>query len=155
TQHPRSGSNNAARHFSWQLTCYCPLSMATVRRLHEVPIEADGFGGSLSRLARLELGLTEARAVVIRLGIAIAVAVASATAFVAALVVLVAAAFAPLFGAAWPHLVIAGGGVVLLSLTLIAWAVMRVRNLKWPHGTIQSIEETWRWLAAQLKSRLT
>jgi len=131
--------------------------MATVRRLHEVPIEADGFGGSLSRLARLELelGLTEARAVVIRLGIAIAVAVASAIAFVAALVVLVAAAFAPLFGAAWPHLVIAGGGVVLLSLTLIAWAVMRVRNLKWPHGTIQSIEETWRWLAAQLKSRLT
>jgi len=131
--------------------------MATVRRLHEVPIEADGFGGSLSRLARLELelGLTEARAVVIRLGIGIAVAVASAIAFVAALVVLVAAAFAPLFGAAWPHLVIAGGGVVLLSLTLIAWAVMRVRNLKWPHGTIHSIEETWRWLAAQLKSRLT
>ena len=131
--------------------------MATVRRLHEVPIEADGFGGSLSRLARLELelGLTEARAVVIRLGIAIAVAVASAIAFVAALVVLVAAAFAPLFGAAWPHLVIAGGGVALLSLTLIAWSVMRVRNLKWPHGTIQSIEETWRWLAAQLKSRLT
>ncbi len=82
-------------------------------------------------------------------------AVTAAIAFVAALVVLVAAAFAPLFGAGWQHLVIAGGGVALLSLALIAWSVMRVRNLTWPHGTIHSIEETWRWLAAQLKSRLT
>jgi len=131
--------------------------MATVRRLREVPIEADGLGSSLSRLARLELelGLAEARAVITQLAIAIAVAVTAAIAFVAALVVLVAAAFAPLFGAGWQHLVIAGGGVALLSLALIAWSVMRVRNLTCPHGTIHSIEETWRWLAAQLKSRLT
>ena len=124
--------------------------MATVRRLREVPIEADGLGSSLSRLARLELelGLAEARAVITQLAIAIAVAVTAAIAFVAA-------AFAPLFGAGWQHLVIAGGGVALLSLALIAWSVMRVRNLRWPHGTIHSIEETWRWLAAQLKSRLT
>ena len=33
----------------------------------------------------------------------------------ASLVVLVAAAFAPLFGAHWQHLVIAGGGVALLA----------------------------------------
>ena len=131
--------------------------MATVRRLREVPIEADGLGSSLSRLARLELelGLAEARAVITQLAIAIAVAVTAAIAFVAALVVLVAAAFAPLFGAGWQHLVIAGTGVALLSLALVAWSVMRVRNLRWPHGTIHSIEETWRWLAAQLKSRLT
>ena len=119
-----------------------------MRRLREVPVEADGLGSSLSRLARLELGLAEARAVIIQLAIAVAVAVTTAIAFVAA-------AFAPLFGAGWQHLVIAGGGVALLSLALIAWSVMRVRNLTWPHGTIHSIEETWRWLAAQMKSRLT
>src|SRR2546426_387834 len=96
--------------------------MATVRRLREVPIEADGLGSSLSRLARLELelGLAEARAVITQLAIAIAVAVTAAIAFVAALVGLVAAAFAPLFGAGWQHLVIAGGGVALLSLALTA-----------------------------------
>src|SRR5207249_11344560 len=118
-------------------------SMATVRRLREVPIEADGLGSSLSRLARLELelGLAEARAVITQLAIAIAVAVTAAIAFVAALVVLVAAAFAPLFRAGWQHLVIAGGGVALLSLALIAWSVMRVRNLTWPHGTIHRSEE--------------
>src|SRR5437870_632846 len=62
--------------------------MATVRRLREVPIEADGLGSSLSRLARLELelGLAEARAVITQLAIAIAVAVTAAIAFVAALV---------------------------------------------------------------------
>ena len=131
--------------------------MATLRHLREVPIEPNGLATSLSRLAslELELGLAEARALIVQLAITAAVAVTSAIAFVAALVMLVAAAFAPLFAAPWQYLVIAGGGVALLAIMLIVWCVTRVRRLRWPNGTLHSIEETWRWLAAQLKSRLT
>jgi uncharacterized membrane protein YqjE len=131
--------------------------MATVRRLREVHIEPDGLGTSLTRLAflALELGLAEARALLVRLAIMAALAVTAAIALVAALVVLVVAAVAPLFAVPWQHLALAGGGVALLATIAIAWCVMRVRRLRWPHGTVHSVEETWRWLAAQLKSRLT
>ena len=133
--------------------------MATV---HPLPVHADGHDAEtlLARFARLlrlelELGLAETRALIRTLVIAIAVAVPSAIAALAAVVVLIAAAFAPLFGAAWQHLVIAGGGVLLLALACIAWAVWRVTHLEWPHETIRSFEENRRWLAAQLRSKLT
>ena len=71
-----------------------------------------------------------------------------------ALVVLVAAAFAPLFGAAWQHLVIAGGGIVLLAVGAIAWSAWRLTHLSWPKETVASFQENWRWLGAQLRSRL-
>ncbi len=131
--------------------------MATVHRLPEIHIEPDGLRASLVRLAglELELGLAEARALIVRLAITTAVAATAAIALVAALVILAAAAFAPLVAGPWQHLVIAGGGVALLATMLIAWCVLRVRRLRWPHGTLYSIEETWRWLAALLKSRLT
>jgi uncharacterized membrane protein YjjP (DUF1212 family) len=74
---------------------------------------------------------------------------------VAAIVVLIASAFAPLFGAAWQHLVIAGGALLALGLASTAWSVWRLRHLTWPTQTRRSFEETWRWLGAQLRSRLT
>jgi len=131
--------------------------MATVHRIREVPIEQDGLVTSLSRLAalELELGLAEARALLVRVAVTAAVAVAAAIALIASIIVLVAAAFAPLFHAEWQHLIIAGGGVALLSLAVIGWCALRVRRLPWPYRTLHSIEETWRWLAAQLRSRLT
>jgi uncharacterized membrane protein YqjE len=117
----------------------------------------DGLFSSLARLAQLELelGIAETRQVLISAAIAVGVAVASAIAAVASLVVLVAAAFAPLFGAAWEHLVIAGGGILLLSVAAIAWSVHRLRTLDWPRLTLASLEENWRWLGAQIRSRLT
>jgi hypothetical protein len=111
----------------------------------------------LSRLVRLELelGLAETRALVVSAVIAIAVAVVSAIVLIAAIVVLVAGALAPLFGAPWAHLVVAGGGLALLALAAIAWSVWRLRSLDWPKQTLKSFEENWRWLEAQLRSRLT
>jgi putative superfamily III holin-X len=128
--------------------------------LHEFPTRDAHEEALLARLTRLvrlelELGLAETRALVRTLVIAAALAVPSAILMLAAIVVLVAAALAPLFGAAWQHLLIAGGGVLLLALTCIAWAVWRVTHLEWPRETIRSFEENKRWLAAQLRSRLT
>ena len=103
----------------------------------------------------LELGLAETREVVVSAAIAIGVAVPALVLLLASLVVLVAAAFAPLFGAAWQHLVIAGGGVALLSIGAIAWSAWRLTHLSWPKETVESFRENWRWLGAQLRSRLT
>ena len=66
-----------------------------------------------------------------------------------------AGAVAPLFDAAWQHLVIAGGSVFLLALAALAWSAWRLKHLEWPHQTLTSFEENWQWLAAQLRSRLT
>jgi hypothetical protein len=132
--------------------------MATVRRLH-VP-EAPEHDGVLDRLVRLvklelELGLTETREVVRSLLIAVAVAIPAAVMLIASIPVLLAGALAPLFDAPWQHLVIGGGAVLLLSLAALGWSVMRVKRIRWPAETKASIQETWRWLEAQLKSRLT
>ena len=133
--------------------------MATVHRL---PVRAETLHdesvlGRLVRLLKLELelGLAETRDVVISDAIAVGVAVPSAVLFLAALVVLVAAAFAPLFGAAWQHLVIAGGGIALLAVAAIAWSVWRLTHLTWPKETVASFQENWQWLGAQLRSKLT
>jgi hypothetical protein len=112
--------------------------------------------GRVLQLAKLEfeLGIAETRDVVISAVIAVAVAVPAAVLLLAALVVLVAAAFAPLFGAHWQHLVIAGGGIVLLAAGAIAWSAWRLTHLSWPQETVASFQENWRWLGAQLRSRL-
>ncbi len=132
--------------------------MAVVRRIHapERP-EHDGVFDRLTRLVQLELelGLAETRQLLVSALVALAVAVPAAVALIASIVVLLAAAFAPVFGARWEHLVISGGGVFLLSAAGLAWSAFRLRNLRWPEETLTSIEETWRWLGAQLKSRLT
>jgi hypothetical protein len=132
--------------------------MATVHPIRvQEPLEPQGVIPLLSRLVRLELelGLAETRALVVSAVIAIAVAVVSAIVLIAAIVVLVAGALAPLFGAPWAHLVVAGGGLALLALAAIAWSVWRLRSLDWPKQTLTSFEENWRWLEAQLRSRLT
>jgi hypothetical protein len=133
--------------------------MATV---HPLPVAIhdphdEALLARLMRLLRLELelGVAETRALLRGIAIAIALAVPAAVALLAAVVVLIAAAFAPLFGAAWQHLVIAGGGVLLIAAGCIAWSVWRLTHLEWPHETLTSLEENWRWLAAQLRSRLT
>ena len=137
--------------------------MATVHRLpragtHRADTQHDE--SILARLLRLlklelELGLAETRDVVVSALIAVAVAVPALVLLLASFVVLVAAAFAPLFGAAWQHLVIAGGGVALLALGALAWSAWRLMHLSWPKETVDSFQENWRWLAAQLRSKLT
>jgi uncharacterized membrane protein YqjE len=121
------------------------------------PAEPEGVIALLIRLARLELelGLAEARDLVVSAVIAAGVALVAAIVLIASVVVLVAGALAPLFHVPWAHLVIAGGGLAVLSLAAIAWSAWRLRTLDWPRQTLTSFEENWRWLAAQLKSRLT
>ena len=136
--------------------------MATVHRL-PTPLPMDDVRDDdavLSRLASLlklevELGMAETRALVRTIVIAIAVAVPSAVALIASVVVLLAAALSPIFNARWEPLLIAGGSVALLSLAALGWAAYRLTHLAWPKETLNSLEENWRWLAAQLRSRLT
>ena len=132
--------------------------MATAHRIDvaEAP-RGESLFTRLARLAslELELGWAETRALLTRISIALAVAVPAAVALVASVVVLIAGAIAPLFHAPWAHLVIASGAVALLALFALAWSVWRLTHLDWPHQTLASLEETWRWLAAQLRSRLT
>jgi len=135
--------------------------MATVHRLPTpAPSIHDEDDAVLARLARLlklelELGVAETRALVRTLIIAVAVAVPGAIALIASIVLLLAAALSPLFDARWEPLLIAGGGVALLSLVALAWSVWRLTHLSWPKKTFKSLEENWRWLATQLRSRLT
>ncbi|HMH51045.1 MAG TPA: phage holin family protein [Candidatus Acidoferrum sp.] len=125
-------------------------------RPHE-PAAPEGVIALLVRLARLELelGLAEARDLLVSAVIAVAVALVAAIVLIASIVVLIAGAVAPLFGVPWLHLVVAGGGLALISLAAIAWSAWRLRKLDWPKQTLTSFEENWRWLAAQLRSRLT
>jgi uncharacterized membrane protein YqjE len=131
--------------------------MATVHRLPTPTADDDGVVGRFARLLRLEveLGVAETRTLARTLLLAVAIAVPAAIALIASLVVLVAAAASPFFGARWEPLVIAGGGVGVLSAIALAWSVWRLTHLSWPTETLRSFEETWRWLAAQLRSRLT
>jgi hypothetical protein len=132
--------------------------MASLRRV-DLPGATDSSGviDRLGRLAKLELelGLAETRHVVVAALIAAAIALVAAVALVAALVVLIAGAIAPLFEARWEPLVTAGGGVALLALAALAWSAYRLTHLQWPRETVDSLRETWRWLAAQTRSRLT
>jgi hypothetical protein len=133
--------------------------MATVHHIPPSPHvdEPDTVFGRLARLLRLEveLGVAEGRELVRSLVVAIAIIVPAAFALIASIVVLLAGAVAPLFGARWEHFVIAGGGVFLLAAAALAWSGWRLRSLPWPKQTLASFEENWRWLGAQLRSRLT
>ena len=132
--------------------------MATIHRL-PVPaqVEDDSVVARLTRLMRLELelGVAETRTLVRRLVMAVAIAVPAAIALIAAIVVLLAAALSTIFGARWEPLLIAGGFVALLSLGGLAWSAWTITHLSWPKETLKSLEENWRWLAVQLRSRLT
>jgi uncharacterized membrane protein YqjE len=132
--------------------------MAVVRRLEPSPAhETDGVVGGLTRLARLEveLGYAETRRVLVSAAIAAGIAIVGAIALIASLPVLMAGALAPLFRGRWEHLVTAGGTVFILSAAALAWSAYRLRTLSWPKEVLGSLEENWRWLGAQLRSRLT
>ena len=134
------------------------MAMATVHPLHSADVPHDpSLFARLLRLLKLELelGVAETKQLVRVIALSVAVAVPAAIALVAAIIVLLAGAVAPLFDAAWQHLVIAGGLVFLLALGALAWSAWRLKHLQWPHQTLTSFEETWQWLAAQLRSRLT
>jgi hypothetical protein len=136
--------------------------MATVHRLparidsRTTPHDETILSGLL-KLAKLELELAvaETREVLVSAAIAVAIAVPALVLLLAALVVLVAAAFAPIFGAHWQHLVIAGGGFTLLAFAALGWSTWRLTHLSWPTEIVASFQENWRWLGAQLRSRLT
>ena len=55
----------------------------------------------------------------------------------------------------WQHLVIGGGIVAVLAVAGLGWSAWRLTHLDWPHQTLRSLEETWRWLVTLLKSKLT
>jgi hypothetical protein len=113
-----------------------------------------------ARLVRLvslefELGWAETRDFIVRLALALAVALPAAVALIVALLVLFAGALAAFFHSPWQHLVVTGGVVALLALAALGWSAWRLTHLAWPKQTLDSMQETWGWLAAQLRSRLT
>jgi len=120
----------------------------------------NGLSIVIHRLIRLvelelELGLTEARSLIKTLVIAAAVAVVGLIVILASVVVLVAGVIAPVFGAEWRHLVISGGVFFVLAAAGAAWSLSKFRKVPWPEETLRSLEETKRWLGAQLRSKLT
>ena len=123
------------------------------RVLKSVESVQEGLG-HLARL-ELELAIAEVKHAATSAGIAVGVAVAGAVTLVTSLIVLLAAALAPIFGGDWRPLLIAGGGGALLSGAAIAWAVYRVRNVVTLARTRASIKETWRWAETRLRSGRT
>ena len=133
-------------------------AMATVHRIDTTETSSDeSLFSRLTRLGalELELGWAETQGLIKRLAIAAALAVFSAIALLAAIIVLIAGALAPIFDAVWQHLVIGGGAVAVLALGGLAWSAWRLMHIDWPHQTLRSLEETWRWLVTLLKSKLT
>src|SRR5262245_22147497 len=121
------------------------------------PVRHESLIHRLVRLAalELELGWAETRSLVLRIAVSLGVALPALIALLASIVVLIAGALAPRFGTPWQHLVIAGGAVALLALAALAWSAWRLTHIAWPQQTLASLQETWRWLVAQLRSKLT
>ena len=133
------------------------LDAAPTPARHETPTRHESLVARLVRLGalELELGWAETRRLVIRVAVAVGVAVPALIALLAAIIVIIAGALAPLFDTPWEHLVIAGGAVALLTIAALAWSVWRLTHIAWPQQTLASMQETWRWLVAQLRSKLT
>jgi len=133
-------------------------AMATASRLDApTPVRHESLVARLVRLIalELELGWAETRSLVVRAAVALAVALPATVALLASIIVIVAGALAPLFDSPWQHLVIAGGFIALLALAALAWSAWRLTHIAWPQQTLASMQETWRWLVAQLRSKLT
>jgi hypothetical protein len=131
--------------------------VATIHALHPPSPDGTTLVARLGQLVRLELelGLAEARQTLRSAIAALAVGVSATILGIAALVVLLAGVLAPAFGAPWAHLVVAGGATLIVAAGAAGWSVWRLKHLRWPRETLTSVEENWRWLGAQLKSRLT
>jgi Putative Actinobacterial Holin-X, holin superfamily III len=115
------------------------------------------LGAQLAHLAKLqgELALAETRSFIVSAALTAAIGIVAIMAMVASAVVLIVGGLAPLFGAHWQHLVVAGSGVFIAASLALAWSAWRVRRLEVPRETLQSLTENWEWLVAQVKSRLT
>lgn len=111
----------------------------------------------IARLLRLqvEFGVAEIRELAWTALTLLIVAFTGAVGVVAALVVLLAGVLAPLFGARWEHLIVAGAAALVLSGTGLAWTAWRVQRLfQGPKAAVALVQENWRWLEMQLRSRL-
>ena len=113
----------------------------------------EGFG----KLARLEveLAVAEGKQTAVGLGVTAVLAILSVIILVTGVTVLVAAALAPVWGADWRPLVIAGGGGALLATVALAWCYYRVTRVGVLPDTVASLKETWRWAERRLRSETT
>jgi Putative Actinobacterial Holin-X, holin superfamily III len=129
-------------------------------------VEAEPLGESATGSARgldarlrplldleLELALTEARAILIRAGVAATVGAVAAAGLPTALALLLAAALASMFATPWQHLAVAGMVMLLASCATIVWATWSLRRLRVPREALTSIRERGQWLVTELKSR--
>jgi hypothetical protein len=130
--------------------------MATVHPLDTTTDTDEGVLGLAARLVRLEVELAraEVQAMLVGAVVALAVGLAGVLTLAAGFVVLLAALLAPLFGATWEHLVVAGGLAVLAAVAAMAFSAWRLRRLGRPRLTLASLDETLQWLEAQLRFRL-
>ncbi|HEX3178676.1 MAG TPA: YhjD/YihY/BrkB family envelope integrity protein [Methylomirabilota bacterium] len=127
-----------------------PFPRRTLRSIESVQ---EGIG-HLARL-EVELAIAEVRRAAVSAGLAVAATIVGLVVLVTSIVVLVAAAFAPVFEAHWQPLLIAGGGGSLLAGAALAWAAYRLRNVLTLDRTRASIKETWRWAETRLRSAKT
>ena len=105
---------------------------------------------------RVEMTVAETKSALVSAGVSVGLAIACVIVLVTGITLLIAAAFAPIFDAAWEPLVIVGGGALLLAAGGLAWSVSRLRRLgDVPRRTVDSMKEDWRWLETQLRSGLT
>jgi Putative Actinobacterial Holin-X, holin superfamily III len=131
---------------------------ATVHRLPTTePAKPDSLIDRVVRLLKLqvELGVVEVKQAAKSALVAVAVAVLGFLFLVASLVVLITGGVVGMAGGVSGPLVIAGGGVALISLAALGWSIWRLRNLELPRETVTSLQTNSRWLGAKLKSTLT
>jgi Putative Actinobacterial Holin-X, holin superfamily III len=131
---------------------------ATVHRLPTAePAKPDSLIDRVLRLLKLqvELGVAEVKRVAKSALVAVAVAVLGFLFLIASLVVLITGGVVAMAGGVSGPLVIAGGGVALISLAALGWSIWLLRNLEWPRETVTSLQTNSRWLGAKLKSTLT
>jgi hypothetical protein len=104
---------------------------------------------------QLELGVAEVKQIGKSAMVAVGVAVLGFLFLIASLVVLITGGVVAIAGGVWAPLVIAGGGVALISVAALGWAVWRLRTLDWPRETVTSLKTNSRWLQEKLASTVT
>jgi Putative Actinobacterial Holin-X, holin superfamily III len=132
-------------------------SGGTVHRLPSAEPHPESLTDRLLKLLKLqvELGVAEVKQTAKSALVAVAVALVALIALIASVVVLFSGAVAAIGGAVWGPLVLAGGGVTLISLAALGWSIWRLRHLKWPSETVATLKTNSRWLQEEVASTLT